>query len=106
MFLKVFSPYGKELYQKEKVSHGKFGFTTTEGGGYRACFKAEGDHQSGKAITVGIDWKTGVSTKDWESIARKEKIEVLFYMLTSTGLIVVDSIKYCLRVVVVVVVEL
>lgn len=29
-----------------------------------------------KAVTIGIDWKTGISAKDWESVARKEKIEV------------------------------
>ncbi|KAL3504141.1 hypothetical protein ACH5RR_033982 [Cinchona calisaya] len=26
---------------------------------------------------VGIDWKTGIAAKAWESVARKEKIEVL-----------------------------
>lgn len=29
-----------------------------------------------KAVTIGLDWKTGINAKDWESVARKEKIEV------------------------------
>lgn len=29
-----------------------------------------------KGVTIGVDWKTGISAKDWESVARKEKIEV------------------------------
>ncbi|XP_011092356.2 transmembrane emp24 domain-containing protein p24delta4 isoform X2 [Sesamum indicum] len=26
-------------------------------------------------LTVNIDWKTGIAAKDWESVARKEKLE-------------------------------
>nr|GMD77614.1 transmembrane emp24 domain-containing protein p24delta3-like [Ipomoea batatas] len=33
-----------------------------------------GIYQS-KGATVGLDWKTGIFAKDWESVARKEKLE-------------------------------
>ncbi|KAI3460587.1 hypothetical protein Pfo_017250 [Paulownia fortunei] len=75
--VKVSSPYGNDLYHKEKVTHGQFAFTTTEAGNYLACFWVDGDHQDGKTVTVGIEWKTGIATKDWDSVAKKEKIEGL-----------------------------
>ncbi|KAL6492872.1 hypothetical protein OROGR_032631 [Orobanche gracilis] len=74
--VKVTSPYGNNLYHQEKVSHGQFAFTTTEIGNYMSCFSAESDHH-GKKVTVGIEWKTGIAAKDWESVAKKEKIEGL-----------------------------
>ncbi|PIN11396.1 emp24/gp25L/p24 family of membrane trafficking protein [Handroanthus impetiginosus] len=77
MSVKVTSPYGNELHHKEKVSHGQFAFTTTESGNYLACFWLDGDSHGGKKVTVGIDWRTGIATKDWDSVARKEKIEGL-----------------------------
>ncbi|GFQ08061.1 transmembrane emp24 domain-containing protein p24delta3, partial [Phtheirospermum japonicum] len=72
----VSSPHGNELHHNEKVGHGKFAFTSTESGSYLACFWVDGQ-QSGRKVTVGLDWKTGLATKDWESIAKKEKIEGL-----------------------------
>lgn len=39
-----------------------------------ACFSVDSD--LGKKVTVGIDWKTGIATKDWDTVAKKEKIEV------------------------------
>ena len=88
-FVQVTSPYGNEIHHKEKVAHGQFAFTATEAGSYIACFSLDGD-QGGKKVTVGIDWKTGIAAKDWDTVARKEKIEVTsgdstiffsFYML-------------------------
>ncbi|PHU14604.1 hypothetical protein BC332_15809 [Capsicum chinense] len=29
-----------------------------------------------KGVHIGIGWKTGIAAKDWDSVARKEKIEV------------------------------
>lgn len=62
------------------MTHGQFAFTATEAGNYLACFSLDGDH-GGKKVTVGIDWKTGIAAKDWDSVARKEKIEVNFVLL-------------------------
>ncbi|KAK9073935.1 hypothetical protein SSX86_006529 [Deinandra increscens subsp. villosa] len=71
---KVTSPYGNVLHHKENVTHGQFAFTSSESGQYLTCFWA--DHPAeGVGLIVNIDWKIGVAAKDWESIARKEKIE-------------------------------
>lgn len=74
--MQVTSPYGNNLHHHENETNGQFAFTTTEDGNYLACFWVDGNHQGDKGVTVGIDWKTGISAKDWESVAKKEKIEV------------------------------
>ncbi|KAL9388073.1 hypothetical protein POPTR_003G019300v4 [Populus trichocarpa] len=71
--VKVTSPYGNTLHQTENVTHGQFAFTTHEAGNYLACFWVDG-HVQGD-VSVNIDWKTGIAAKDWDSVARKEKIE-------------------------------
>ncbi|XP_060198050.1 transmembrane emp24 domain-containing protein p24delta3-like [Lycium barbarum] len=73
--VKVTSPFGNNLYHKENTTHGQFAFTTTEAGNYLACFWMDNHAPGAKAVTIGLDWKTGISAKDWESVARKEKIE-------------------------------
>ncbi|XP_016476163.1 transmembrane emp24 domain-containing protein p24delta3-like [Nicotiana tabacum] len=73
--VKVTSPFGNNLYHKENVTHGQFAFTTTEAGNYLACFWMDNRAPGAKGVTIGVDWKTGISAKDWESVARKEKIE-------------------------------
>lgn len=71
--VKVTSPFGNNLHHKENVTHGQFAFTTTEAGQYLACFWA--DHHGSGDLSVNLDWKTGIAAKDWESVAKKEKIE-------------------------------
>ncbi|XP_027160349.1 transmembrane emp24 domain-containing protein p24delta3-like [Coffea eugenioides] len=72
---KVTSPYGNTVHHSENVTHGQFAFTTTEAGNYLACFWLV-EHNSVKGdVSINIDWKTGIAAKDWESVARKEKIE-------------------------------
>ncbi|MCE3051383.1 hypothetical protein HAX54_049700 [Datura stramonium] len=73
MAIKVTSPYGNTLHHKENITHSQFAFTTTEAGNYLACFWA--DNPGGGSLSVNIDWKAGIAAKDWESVARKEKIE-------------------------------
>ena len=58
------------------MTHGQFAFTTHEAGNYLACFWIEGHYQGSGYLSVNLDWKTGIAAKDWESVARKEKIEV------------------------------
>ncbi|CAI9765330.1 unnamed protein product [Fraxinus pennsylvanica] len=72
---KVTSPYGNTLYHLENTTHGQFAFTTSEAGNYLACFWIEGCNPGGGGVSVNIDWKMGIAAKDWESVARKEKIE-------------------------------
>lgn len=56
------------------MTHSQFAFTTNEAGQYLACFWV--DHHGSGAVSINLDWKTGIAAKDWESVARKEKIEV------------------------------
>ncbi|CAL0315500.1 unnamed protein product [Lupinus luteus] len=72
---KVTSPYGNTLHYHENATHGQFAFTTTESGSYLGCFwlDANGKHEEGTNLI--LDWKIGISAKDWESVAKKEKIE-------------------------------
>ncbi|KAL0348259.1 UNVERIFIED_CONTAM: Transmembrane emp24 domain-containing protein p24delta3 [Sesamum angustifolium] len=73
---KVTSPFGNTLYHKENVLYGQFSFTTSEAGNYLACFWLDSHYAGhGEHLTVSIDWKTGIAAKDWESVARKEKLE-------------------------------
>ena len=72
--LKVTSPYGNNLHQKENVTHGQFAFTSAESGTYLACFWLQNNHQQ-PTVTVSLDWRTGISAKDWETVAKKEKIQ-------------------------------
>ncbi|KAG0471598.1 hypothetical protein HPP92_016144 [Vanilla planifolia] len=72
--VKVTSPYGNTLHHKEKVAVGQFAFTTSEAGNYIACFWIDSGDK-GVGASVNLDWKIGIAAKDWETIARKEKIE-------------------------------
>lgn len=76
VLLQVTSPYGNDLHHKQNVTYGQFAFTTHEAGNYLACFWVDGHNQEGGDVSINIDWKTGIAAKDWDSVARKEKIEV------------------------------
>ncbi|TVU05571.1 hypothetical protein EJB05_48738, partial [Eragrostis curvula] len=71
---KVTSPYGDVLHQSDKVTYGQFAFTAAESGSYLACFKVETLEQ-GMVINLNLDWKTGIAARDWDAIAKKEKLE-------------------------------
>ncbi|KAJ4817635.1 Transmembrane emp24 domain-containing protein 10 [Rhynchospora pubera] len=73
MAVKVTSPYGNTLHHKENATVGQFAFTTSEAGNYLACFWIDNEVKGG--ANVNIDWKIGIAAKDWDSVARKEKIE-------------------------------
>lgn len=69
------SPYGNNLYHNENASHGQFAFTTSEAGNYMACFWLDSHQPQSGTTTLSLDWKIGIAAKDWDSVARKEKIE-------------------------------
>ncbi|XP_028788139.1 transmembrane emp24 domain-containing protein p24delta4-like [Neltuma alba] len=73
--VKVTSPYGNILHHRENATDGQFAFTTQETGNYLACFWVDGHNEAGKEVSVNLDWRTGIAAKDWDSVARKEKIE-------------------------------
>ncbi|XP_023552019.1 transmembrane emp24 domain-containing protein p24delta3-like [Cucurbita pepo subsp. pepo] len=73
---KVASPYGNVLHHAENITHSQFAFTTTEAGNYLVCFwLTDQKLEPGFEISVNLDWRTGIAAKDWESVAKKEKIE-------------------------------
>lgn len=73
--LQVTSPYGNQLYHQENVQSGQFAFTSKESGNHMACFWLQ-NAPPNVNVNLALDWKTGVSAKDWASIAKKDKLEV------------------------------
>ncbi|AEE74954.1 Transmembrane emp24 domain-containing protein p24delta6 [Arabidopsis thaliana] len=76
--VRVTSPYGKELYKIANVTHGQAAFTTSESGTFLACLAMHHDqshHSVNSSVIVSLDWKMGIRAKDWDSVAKKEKIE-------------------------------
>ncbi|CAO2828377.1 unnamed protein product [Amaranthus hypochondriacus] len=73
--VKVTSPFGSNVHSKENATHGQFAFTTHETGNYLACFWVDGNNPKKVDVSVNLDWRTGIAAKDWESVAKKEKIE-------------------------------
>lgn len=69
------SPYGNTLYEQGNTTHGQISFTASEAGSYQACFSVDGNHTGG-SLSINLEWKTGITAKDWDSVARKEKVEV------------------------------
>ncbi|RLM79111.1 hypothetical protein C2845_PM12G28200 [Panicum miliaceum] len=72
--VKVTSPFGNTLHHNENATVGQFAFTTAEAGNYLACFWID-SAEKGSGVSVNLDWKIGFATKDWDAIAKKEKIE-------------------------------
>ena len=73
--MQVTSPFGNALHHNENATVGQFAFTTAEAGNYLACFWID-SAEKGSGVSVNLDWKIGFATKDWDAIAKKEKIEV------------------------------
>ncbi|KAL5982492.1 hypothetical protein ACLOJK_016565 [Asimina triloba] len=69
------SPYGNTLHEKHNSTIDQFAFTTTEAGNYLACFWLDPHLHPIGGATINIDWKIGIAAKDWDSVAKKEKIE-------------------------------
>ncbi|CAN8270084.1 unnamed protein product [Cochlearia groenlandica] len=76
--IRVRSPHDNELYKETNVTNGRFAFTTSESGTYIACLWMHQDqthHTFNGSTIVNIHWKIGISAIDWDSVAKKEKIE-------------------------------
>lgn len=79
--LEVLDSKGHLLYGKEQATKGKFAFTTDEYDVFQVCFETkvlkevrgtEGIHKE-----VHIDLKHGVEAKDYENLAKVEKLRPL-----------------------------
>lgn len=93
-YLQVTTPYGTIIHQKSNATEGEFAFTTSDSGNYQACFSVDPSKDGGSA-NINLKWKIGIAARDWASVARKEKIEVIFlliYLLIAITLI--KSISY------------
>ncbi|VAI84120.1 unnamed protein product [Triticum turgidum subsp. durum] len=96
--VKVTSPYGNTVHQKENATVGQFAFTTSEAGNYLACFWLD-SAEKGSGVSLNLDWKIGIATKDWDSVAKKEMREVsektnsrvAWFSILSLGVCVVVS---------------
>lgn len=74
--LRVTSPYGSSLHYAESVHSGNFAFTASEAGDYLACFWAP-DHRPPATVAFEFDWRSGVSSRDWSSVAKKGQVEMM-----------------------------
>ncbi|CAI5993644.1 unnamed protein product [Closterium sp. NIES-64] len=71
----VTSPFGRQLHWQSDVEEGHFGFTAKESGQFMACFWMPHGTPGKDSLMVDLEWRSGVAAKDWESIAKKEKID-------------------------------
>lgn len=70
---------------------GQFAFTTAEAGNYLACFSIDGEDR-GLVVKLNLDWKIGLASRDWDSVAKKEKIEVKY--IKKLGVILPDVVLF------------
>lgn len=73
---RVTSTYGNNYHYADHVESGQFAFTAAEAGDYMACFWTP-DHQPPTTVTVEFDWRTGVASKDWGSVAKKGQVDLM-----------------------------
>ncbi|XP_015695853.1 transmembrane emp24 domain-containing protein p24delta3-like [Oryza brachyantha] len=72
--VKVTSPYGNVLHHKDKVMQGQFSFNTAEAGNYLACFWVDNVARE-MVVNLNLEWRIGIATKDWDALAKTEKLE-------------------------------
>ena len=60
------------------MDSGHFGFTSTEGGNYMACFWTA-DQKPPVTTTVEFNWNSGIATTEWAKVVKRNKIDVSFY---------------------------
>lgn len=73
--LKVTDSTGHVLYKKEDAVKGKFAFTTDDYDMYEICFESEGQAGQGVDREVLINVKHGVEAKNYEDLAKAEKLK-------------------------------
>lgn len=77
--LRVIDSKGHILYQKEEATKGKFAFTTEEYDMFQVCFESQGRPASGHSSEheVYLSMKHGVEAKNYQDIAKAEKLKPL-----------------------------
>lgn len=81
------SSYGNTFHHAEDVDSGQFAFTAVEAGDYMACFTANG-HKPEVTLSIDFDWRTGIHSKSWGSVAKKSQVEVSLSILFGNNSIV------------------
>ncbi|VVA92383.1 unnamed protein product [Arabis nemorensis] len=76
--IRVTSSYGNTYHHAEDVESGQFAFTAVEAGDYMTCFTAV-DHKPEVTLSIDLDWRTGVHSKNWNSVAKKSQVEVMVF---------------------------
>ncbi|KAL8142315.1 hypothetical protein V2J09_015347 [Rumex salicifolius] len=72
--VRVTSASGNSYHYAEHVESGQFAFTSAEPGDYMACFWSD-DHKPPTTLTLDFEWKSGVASRDWGSVAKKGSID-------------------------------
>ncbi|XP_055720837.1 transmembrane emp24 domain-containing protein 10-like [Salvelinus fontinalis] len=77
--LKITDTSGHILYSKEDASKGKFAFTTEDYDMFEVCFESKSPLGTGRVTDqlVNLDMKHGVEAKNYEEIAKVEKLKPL-----------------------------
>uniref|UniRef100_A0A6Q2ZQT6 GOLD domain-containing protein n=2 Tax=Esox lucius TaxID=8010 RepID=A0A6Q2ZQT6_ESOLU len=77
--LKITDSSGHTLYSKEDATKGKFAFTTEDYDMFEVCFESKSPMGTGKVgdHLVNLDMKHGVEAKNYEEIAKVEKLKPL-----------------------------
>eukprot|EP00128_Syssomonas_multiformis_P011308 Colp12_sorted_trinity150504_noHs@11783 len=69
---------GKKVDNKKKLTNGRFAFTADEYDTYEICFEnsaQDGQPRSGDSVDVKLKLKSGVEAKDYEEVAKAEKLK-------------------------------
>ncbi|XP_062326043.1 transmembrane emp24 domain-containing protein 10-like [Osmerus eperlanus] len=77
--LKITDSSGHTLYSKEDALKGKFAFTTEDYDMFEVCFESKSPMGTGRAPEqqVNLDMKHGVEAKNYEEMAKVEKLKPL-----------------------------
>lgn len=74
--LKITDSAGHILYAKEDATKGKFAFTTEDYDMFEVCFESKGTGRIPDQLVI-LDMKHGVEAKNYEEIAKVEKLKPL-----------------------------
>ncbi|EDO41239.1 predicted protein [Nematostella vectensis] len=95
--LKVTDSTGHVFYKRDDATKGKFAFTTDDYDMYEVCFDSETSHGGGSDREVSINIKHGVEAKNYEDLAKAEKLkpmEVELKRLEDLGDAIVNDFAY------------
>ncbi|KAL1192922.1 Transmembrane emp24 domain-containing protein p24delta8 [Cardamine amara subsp. amara] len=73
-------PKGKVMHEAYKVEAGQFSFTALESGNYITCITAI-DHKPETTLTIDFDWKSGVLSNQWSTVAKKSQVVMMEFQV-------------------------